>query len=128
MKYLNTYKLFESTTAGDVKLDCEEILLELTDIGFEVNIAINTWEKEFFNPNIYTIDWVNVILKNDKEFSIKDVKEYISRLTRYLKNFELKKDVSNSYLIERKNFRDPDTFQYVKDYWELDIIFTQNKW
>lgn len=130
MKYLNTYKLYESyrVKAGDVKLDCEEILLELKDIGFEVNITINnSWEEDFFDPNLYTIDWANVILRNDKVFSMEDVREYIERLSNYLKNFGLKKDRSNNYLIQRKNFRDPETFQIFRICWELDIVFTQNK-
>lgn len=43
MKYLNTYKLFESEFTKllpDIKLDCEEILLELKDIGFDVRVRI----------------------------------------------------------------------------------------
>lgn len=87
MKYLNTYKLFESEFTKlftDIKLDCEEILLELKDIGFDVRVRIEPahWNK-------ILIDSVVVEINNAKKFEKKDVEEYVYRLKDYLKTYNL---------------------------------------
>ena len=81
MKHLKTYKLFESEFTKllpDIKLDCEEILLELKDIGFDVRVRIepvtnNTTARG--QREISEIDWVVVEINNAKKFEEKDVEE-----------------------------------------------------
>jgi hypothetical protein len=92
MKHIREYKVFEKVDIDDIKKTCEEILLELNDIGYET--AVEILESKHGEPSTVII----YIAKYKKYMGfeeplsigvINDIKEYISRIEDYLNQFGL---------------------------------------
>jgi hypothetical protein len=86
MKHLTTYKIFESKSET-IKNDLQDICLELTDIGLEVEIA--RYIKMAF-PKY----WWQLTIRYDKpgetyiqikKFNLNDIKEILIRICDYLR-------------------------------------------
>lgn len=71
MKYLKAYKLFES---NDLYSDVEDILLELKDRGYKVDVS----------PKPQGVDVLYVEVSNDNLFQWSDVEEYFSRAKNWI--------------------------------------------
>ena len=61
--------------------DCKDILLELSDVGFKVEVRYSKPDLHIIYPQI---DYILVKINNNKNFTYKDIKEYIERLKDYL--------------------------------------------
>ena len=129
MKYL---KLFESFISPDeVKSNCEDILLELKDLGFKVSITVDGhWVKgkDFARE---PKSWIRVMISKvlsyesmmidgdnygkKESFEIGEVIEYINRLDDYLIEigFETSDDVSSKYNIRTDVKRNPNDFSVI---------------
>lgn len=95
MKYLKTYKIFESSNLQRINQTCEDILLELKDDGFNCNILINDWSGDI---NIdEDINWINIDVSkdcrdvSDLDLYWSEVKDVFERLSDYLSSKGLEK-------------------------------------
>lgn len=81
MKHIDTYKLFESVEE-DIRNTINDVLLDLTDEGFKVDIQI--WQKGKVGIGIY-------IRKNNflEEFKIKNMLPHIKELESHLEDYVL---------------------------------------
>lgn len=128
MKYL---KLFESfVLPEEVKSNCEDILLELKDLGFTTYVSLDgQWVKGagFGEPK----SWIRVVISKlttydkmmndpnykyeEQSFDIEEVMEYISRMDNYLSQFGFKPsdDVGTRYNIKTDKKRNPNDFSFI---------------
>lgn len=97
MKYLKSYKIFESSNLQRIKQTCEDILLELKDDGFDYKIIINSWDKDYTNSSDEDINWINIDASKDcRDVSDLDLywegaKDVFERLSDYLSSEGLEK-------------------------------------
>lgn len=84
MKYLNTYKLFEKRLQDQLVETLEDILLEVTDIGYKVETQWYSSDDGFgyiYNPYIsIEPDKINV------DFEISDIEGVIERIKEVCKD------------------------------------------
>lgn len=114
MKYLNSYKLFESTQervadkiieVEEIKQTIKDILLPVSDLGYDISVTDNTLDSGPFykSPNEFII---RVVRYGDKELSInEDVNYEFDRMNYYLESlgFEVSvKYVYGSGRVEKK--------------------------
>ena len=90
MKYLKSYKLFESISA-DIKSDIEDMLLELTDYQIEYNVKAVKYYKDGINGE----DCLSVYIKDnqDRFFSLEDIMDVLLRIKDYLKDSDYSIDL-----------------------------------
>jgi hypothetical protein len=74
MKHLKSYILFENVSNQDLELDVKDMLLELEDSGYQVDISMR--------PS--GIDMFCVEVSNDNLFQWSDVREYFERAKDYI--------------------------------------------
>lgn|ERR1035437_3849829 len=91
MKYLNTYKIFESKFESlshnemkEMYDTCKDICLELEDLEFKIDIGF------FYNP------WIRFEISKYKRFEYDEVREVIDRLSTYLSDFGFQIEWRNS--------------------------------
>ena len=95
MRYLKSYKIFESSNQQRIKQTCEDILLELKDDGFEYKIIINDWIDDISIDE--DINWINIDVSkdcpdvSDLDLYWKEVRDVFERLSDYLSSEGLKK-------------------------------------
>lgn len=114
MKYLNSYKLFESTQervvdkireVEEIKQTIKDILLPVSDLGYDISVTDNTLDSGPFykSPNEFII---RVVRYGDKGLSInEDVNYEFDRMNYYLESlgFEVSvKYIYGSGLAEKK--------------------------
>jgi hypothetical protein len=115
MRYLKSYKLFESISS-----DIDEIMVELQDEGFVVEqsywvrgarggyLRSDEWGNQLYGP-IATDSkvYLRVEVKNPgREFTLSEVLPYFGRLKDYLENFSPIKYKSKS----NSPFKDKNTY------------------
>lgn len=74
MKYLNSYKLFESIDSDEIIGNIEDIFLDLRDSGFEICVEYSAGIDQFY----YSI-W-----PEGQSFLFSEVIDYINRVDNYL--------------------------------------------
>ncbi len=74
MKYLKTYKLFENISSSDLELDVKDMLLELEDSRYQVNVDMRP----------QGVDMFCVEVSKDELFQWSDIKEYFERSKDYI--------------------------------------------
>jgi hypothetical protein len=83
MKYLKTYKIFESN--DNFLLDCQDILLELKDDGFDVQFKI----KNDYYRGLKWLAEINISKRDEsnmnKPYDFGEISEVIFRLNYFLK-------------------------------------------
>lgn len=87
MKHLSNFKIFESNSVkvSDIKYDLEDILLELTDGGFEYKIHINDWSRNYKSiSDDSEINWVSVEISKKGNWNLNDIDEQIIRMVDFL--------------------------------------------
>ena len=89
MKYLKTYKLFEtigySELTDEMWNDISDILLELEDIGFFITKDIS--DVKLIDKKLCN-DVVEIIIdKHQQKFSFSDIEETVRRLIEYMSQF-----------------------------------------
>lgn len=91
MKYLKTYKLFESIDAN-IKSDIEDIALELADCEIYYEISDRKYWKNSITPEESLI----IYLKDNQNrfFTIKDIEDVLLRMKDYLKTTDYSIDLS----------------------------------
>lgn len=106
MRYLKTY---EKLSIEDIKNTCDDILLELTDLGFKTYITSE-------------LSWIRILIsKTDKNitnmvakdlFKIEEIKEYIDRIEEYLSThgFRLDDPLESKNTIKTEVIRNPADF------------------
>ena len=82
MKYLKNYKLFESYFNEDIIHELNDILLELTDLGYFVDLT------EMKGSGILNPDKIRVFIGGiaGSNFVYDDVKEVFERMTDYMES------------------------------------------
>ena len=81
MKYLKTYKLYESLSVEDLVITANDILLELSDINIESRCEY--FKTSVFDNIIYP-DYISVSIgSGDSRFTWIEIEEVIDRLIRY---------------------------------------------
>jgi hypothetical protein len=99
MRYLKSYKLFESVSA-DIKADIEDMLLELTDYQIEYSVT----ELKYYKDGIKGEDCLRVYIKDnqDRFFRLEDIMDVLLRIKDYLKESDYSIDLgipnSDDYL------------------------------
>ena len=99
MRYLKSYKLFESVSA-DIKADIEDMLLELTDYQIEYSVT----ELKYYKDGIKGEDCLRVYIKDnqDRFFRLEDIMDVLLRIKDYLKETDYSIDIgipnSDDYL------------------------------
>lgn len=101
MRYIKTYKIFERLTGEEIKSTCEDILLELSDDGFDCRVTVNNWgvlgaedyKKWIGGP----VNWVSVTIYRKLEFTEKDIDYVVRRLEQYLDSEDIHNDVKIPY-------------------------------
>ena len=99
MRYLKTYKLFESID-NNIKLNIEDILLELDLLHIEYDISELNYYKDGINPT----DCLRVYIKDnqDRFFRLEDIMDVLLRIKEYLKESDYSIDIgipnSDDYL------------------------------
>ena len=99
MRYLKSYKLFESVSA-DIKADIEDMLLELTDYQIEYSVT----ELKYYKDGIKGEDCLRVYIKDnqDRFFGFEDIMDVLLRIKDYLKDSDYSIDLgipnSDDYL------------------------------
>ena len=83
MKYLTPYKLFESneTNYDDIKETIKDILLPISDMGYEIVVTDNLLYGELTGLIIGVVDYNDPLLKVNDE-----VKEEFIRMADYLES------------------------------------------
>jgi len=84
---ITKYKIFEeiSESSADIKNTCKEILLELSDVGFDISVNLgfdNDLDKDI--P-----DMISIKLSRNKIFQAIDIQDYLLRISDYLKQYDL---------------------------------------
>jgi hypothetical protein len=110
MKYLKSYKLFESLAsdyrnAQEIKADVEDILLELTDYQIEYNVKSVKYYKDGINGE----DCLSVYIKDnqDRFFRLEDIMDVLLRIKDYLKDSEYSIDLG---ILNSDGYSDIDDF------------------
>ena len=99
MRYLKTYKLFESID-NNIKLNIEDILLELDLLHIEYDISELNYYKDGINPT----DCLRVYIKDNQNrfFGLEDIMDVLLRIKDYLKESDYSIDLgipnSDDYL------------------------------
>ena len=99
MRYLKTYRLFESID-NNIKLNIEDILLELDLLNIEYDISKLNYYKDGINPT----DCLRVYIKDnqDRLFRLEDIMDVLLRIKQYLKESDYSIDIgipnSDDYL------------------------------
>ena len=99
MRYLKTYKLFESID-NNIKLNIEDILLELDLLHIEYDISELNYYKDGINPT----DCLRVYIKDNQNrfFRLEDIMDVLLRIKEYLKESDYSIDIgipnSDDYL------------------------------
>ena len=90
MRYLKTYKLFESID-NDIKFNIEDILLELDLFHIEYDISEVNYYKDGINPT----DCLRVYIKDnqDRFFRLEDITDVLLRIKEYLKESDYSIDI-----------------------------------
>lgn len=114
MIIIKTFERFKEKNISEIRLDCEDILLELKDQGFTIRV--------FSNINNDDDDCVIVKIINYKPFSDENVKEYTDRLTDYLGQKSL---IPNPFGVLREEDRTIDGTGV--NFWEMEIFFAKKK-
>ena len=121
MKHLKTYKLFENISNSDLELDVKDMLLELEDLGYQVNVDMRPQGIDMFCAEI----------SNDKLFQWSDVKEYFVRAKNYTceNGWELTKIHLGFYgpHIKIKEFINFGTYNYFLHYVTEPEFIERNK-
>lgn len=106
MKYLNSYKLFESTQervvdkireVEEIKQTIKDILLPVSDLGYDISVTDNTLDSGPFykSPNEFII---RVVRYGDKGLSInEDVNYEFDRMNYYLESLGFEVSVKYIY-------------------------------
>jgi len=124
MKHLIKYKIFESSEdCLEIKKTCEDILLELQDDGFEIDVrmGLNPSKNEWDYP-----DFINITLTKINKFEEIDIQEYLLRIADYLKEFNMIVD-DDCYSCPSLNTN--DIYNHIvkqwsdPDYWKFEIFF-----
>ena len=99
MRYLKSYKLFESMSS-ELVADIEDILLELTDY----NIEYSTSHLKYYKDGIKGEDCFRVYIKDNQNrfFGLEDIMDVLLRIKDYLKESDYSIDLgipnSDDYL------------------------------
>jgi hypothetical protein len=99
MRYLKSYKLFESISS-ELVADIEDILLELTDYQIEYSVT----ELKYYKDGIKSEDCLRVYIKDnqDRFFRLEDIMDVLLRIKDYLKESDYSIDLgipnSDDYL------------------------------
>ena len=101
MKYLKSYKLFESIDTN-IKSDIEDIVIELTDCEIYYDISDSKYWKNGTNSEEALIIYLRD--NQNRFFTIKDIEDVLLRLKDYLKTTDYSIDLlipdSNDYLFD----------------------------
>jgi hypothetical protein len=117
MRYLKTYKLFESID-NNIKLNIEDILLELEeDKGFQVDIK----DMNYYKDGNDTGDCLSIYIKDnqDRFFRLEDIMDVLLRIKEYLKESDYSIDIGN-FVIHTSGMYLPNSFCSVDDYLDID--------
>jgi hypothetical protein len=136
MRYLKSYKIFESSNQQRIKQTCEDILLELKDDGFEYKIIINDWLddiKRYFSDQVEKntivdedINWINIDVSkdcpdvSDLDLYWKEARDVFERLSDYLSSEGLEKFWSRD-----KTSRGFTKVPGTRSTYSLDITFSK---
>ena len=75
MRYLKLYESFSNSELESVRLDIKDILLEISDLGYEVSV----------NSRVYSnIDHISIFIENFQELKYKPTEEFIDPIRRLL--------------------------------------------
>jgi hypothetical protein len=89
MKYIKTYKLFESVSdseLSDVESDLEDILLEAEDLGYETVVFYSSELGTPKNENIFQIDTSISVKSYNSYLNINEISDCIDRIIHYMRS------------------------------------------
>lgn len=91
MKYLKSYKLFESIDTN-IKSDIEDIVIELTDCEIYYDIS----DRKYWKNGTNSEEALIIYLRDNQNrfFTIKDIEDVLLRLKEYLKTTDYSIDLS----------------------------------
>jgi hypothetical protein len=89
MKYIKSYKLFESVSyseLSDVESDLEDILLEAEDLGYETVVFYSSELGTPKNENIFQIDTSISVKSYNSYLNINEISDCIDRIIHYMRS------------------------------------------
>ena len=95
MKYLKGYNENIESSEVEIIQSCRDILLELEDEGFSINI--NSYIKNIPSnkSNQNPSDWIHFTLSKKSKFDYSDIEDVVERLKSYLSEYNLHLDVND---------------------------------
>jgi hypothetical protein len=120
MKRIKNFNIFESKEQlKSIVEECQDILLELKDEGFKVNLSFGE------SP----INWILIEVSKKEKFSANDIQFTIERIKDYLGSlgFKIYRGQSNYPLITSKSMINPMTFNLDHTISYTSLQFNLNK-
>lgn len=157
MKNLVSFKLFESVTfsetfindikeskkeeyqpiVSDIKYDLDDMLIELKDEGYQVNILINNWLRNELKNDNQKVNWINIQIAKEGDWNLTNIEDYLIRVIEFLSSKNLYpffEPVSQNNLKTILKLKNIDIYQNriskvpgTKNTWSYDITFTTQK-
>jgi len=136
MKYLKKYKLFESYFNEDIIVELNDILLELTDLGYFVDLSVLCW-LEIKGTGVFNPDKIRVFIGGiaKSNFTYDDVKEVFERMTDYMESedftilnlfYSTPEDPASHFMINLNDYKKGIFNERIPSFNHLQISFTPN--
>ena len=131
MKYLKKYKLFESYFNEDIIAELNDILLELSDLGYFVDL------REIKGTNHLNPDKIRVFIGGiaKSNFTYDEVKEVFERMTDYMESedftilnlfYSTPEDPASHFMINLNDYKKGIFNERIPSFNHLQISFTPN--
>ena len=129
MKYLKKYKLFESSFNEDIIDELNDILLELSDLGYFVDL------REIKGTGVLNPDKIKVFIGGiaDSNFAYDDVKEVFERMTDYMESegftilnlfYSTPEDPASHFMINLDDYKKGIFNERIPSFHHLQISFS----
>lgn len=122
---------------SDIKYDLDDILIELKDEGYQVNIIINNWLRNELTNDNQKVNWVNIQIGKEGDWNLTNIEDYLIRVIEFLSSkslYPLFDPVSQNNLKTILKLKNIDIYQNriskvpgTKNTWSYDITFTTKK-
>lgn len=122
---------------SDIKYDLDDILIELKDEGYQVNIIINNWLRNELTNDNQKVNWINIQIGKEGDWNLTNIEDYLIRVVEFLSSKSLYpffEPVSQNNLKTILKLKNIDIYQNriskvpgTKNTWSYDITFTTQK-
>ena len=122
---------------SDIKYDLDDMLIDLKDEGYRVNIIINNWLRNELTNDNQTVNWINIQIGKEGDWNLTNIEDYLIRVIEFLSSKSLYPffdPVSQNNLKTILKLKNIDIYQNriskvpgTTNTWSYDITFTTQK-